>query len=90
MDGGAAAGPALLLLALAAAGEAAAVLRDGGYEGLLAAVHPRLPEDGRLLARLQVRRRPPWRQARGCLGPVLVVTARCPPAPGGNGPDASL
>uniref|UniRef100_A0A8C3CUK4 Chloride channel accessory 2 n=1 Tax=Cairina moschata TaxID=8855 RepID=A0A8C3CUK4_CAIMO len=53
MDGGAAAGAALLLLALVAAGEAAAVLRDGGYEGLLAAVHPWLPEDGRLLASLQ-------------------------------------
>uniref|UniRef100_A0A669R8J9 Chloride channel accessory 2 n=1 Tax=Phasianus colchicus TaxID=9054 RepID=A0A669R8J9_PHACC len=53
MSGGAAVGAALLALALAATGEAAAVLRDGGYEGLLAAVHPRVPEDGRLLARLQ-------------------------------------
>ncbi|OXB63284.1 hypothetical protein ASZ78_013734 [Callipepla squamata] len=53
MSGGSAAGAALLALALAAAGEAAAVLRDGGYEGLLAAVHPRVPEDGRLVARLQ-------------------------------------
>ncbi|NWZ20376.1 CLCA2 regulator, partial [Asarcornis scutulata] len=53
MDGGAAVGAALLLLALVAAGEAAAVLREGGYEGLLVAVHPRLPEDGRLLASLQ-------------------------------------
>lgn len=76
MDGGAAAGAALLLLALVAAGEAAAVLRDGGYEGLLAAVHPWLPEDGRLLASLQVRRRTPRQQAHGCRGPVLVVTAR--------------
>uniref|UniRef100_A0A669QWF8 Chloride channel accessory 2 n=1 Tax=Phasianus colchicus TaxID=9054 RepID=A0A669QWF8_PHACC len=49
MSGGAAVGAALLALALAATGEAAAVLRDGGYEGLLAAVHPRVPEDGRLL-----------------------------------------
>uniref|UniRef100_A0A8B9ZBT5 Calcium-activated chloride channel N-terminal domain-containing protein n=1 Tax=Anas platyrhynchos TaxID=8839 RepID=A0A8B9ZBT5_ANAPL len=48
-DGGATVGATLLLLVLVAAGEAAAVLRDGGYEGLLAAVHPRLPEDGRLL-----------------------------------------
>ncbi|XP_040533254.1 calcium-activated chloride channel regulator 2 [Gallus gallus] len=53
MSGGAAAGAALLALALAAAGEAAVVLRDGGYEGLLAAVHPRVPEDGRLVAHLQ-------------------------------------
>ncbi|POI30098.1 hypothetical protein CIB84_006153 [Bambusicola thoracicus] len=53
MSGGAAAGTALLALALAAAGEAAVVLRDGGYQGLLAAVHPRVPEDGRLVAHLQ-------------------------------------
>lgn len=90
MGGGATVGATLLLLALVAAGEAAAVLRDGGYEGLLAAVHPRLPEDGRLLASLQVRRRPLGQQAHGCRGPVLVVTARCPPAPGENSPDASL
>lgn len=49
-----------------------------------------LPEDGRLLASLQVRRRPLGQQAHGCRGPVLVVTARCPPAPGENSPDASL
>ncbi|NWX81957.1 CLCA2 regulator, partial [Nothoprocta pentlandii] len=38
---------------LAAAAEAATVLRGGGYEGLVAAVHPRVGEDAELLARLQ-------------------------------------
>lgn len=76
MSGGATAGAALLALALAAAGEAATVLRDGGYEGLLAAVHPRVPEDGRLVARLQVRRK--------AAGPGRG-------SPGwGTGPDASF
>jgi len=88
MSGGAAAGAALLALALAAAGEAAVVLRDGGYEGLLAAVHPRVPEDGRLVAHLQVRRK-----AAGP-GRGSPVASRCPPAAllpspgGGTGPDA--
>lgn len=76
MSGGAAAGAALLALALAAAGEGAAVLRDGGYDGLLAAVHPRVPEDGRLVARLQVRRKAAG-PGRGSPG-------------GGTGPDASF
>lgn len=90
MSGGAAAGAALLALALAAAGEAAVVLRDGGYEGLLAAVHPRVPEDGRLVAHLQVRRK-----AAGA-GRGSPVASRCPPAAllpspgGGTGPDASF
>ncbi|XP_025972242.2 calcium-activated chloride channel regulator 2 [Dromaius novaehollandiae] len=53
MAGGVAAGAALLALALAAAGEAAVVLRDGDYEGLVAAVHPRVPEDAELLASIQ-------------------------------------
>lgn len=71
-------GATLLLLALVAAGEAAAVLRDGGYEGLLAAggwPAPRQPA-GKAAALGAAGPRLPWSRAGGHC-PV-------PPGPGGE------